>query len=385
MNVFEFVIDENDINSGMKAISIVGEPAIESNFLIFDKEENKTKYINLSTEGYKQVLGGLALIPDIKIKRINKITGEEYLGYFSKETIEKIRNKFHKELQLNNINVNHNANDKASGYLIESYIIDSEDRLNEVLNKGIKEVCIGSWYVAYKIEDNQVFEKALKGEVNGFSIEIFLEKILKIINNENKYSKMKSNIKTFFSKLNDLINNFEDIPITFVDAEGKDNVKYQYTKVGEPVLKVLENDVTEPVVTGEVELKDGSVLVIGEDGNLKEIKEVKKEDTPAPAPVEKPALQTQSKENNEFSKLNLEVDNFKKEIEKLKKDNEELSKLVKENEDLKKEVEKLKKLPIAEPVELSKTSNFSKKEDLKTEKDFKNNLDWQLYKLELTK
>ena len=171
MKRIEFEIDEFDDASGVKTISIVDVPAIESDFIAFEKE--KIEYVEMKG-AYKQILAGLALIPNKDIPRTNP-KGEKYLAYFTTEGIEKIRNKFHKQLMNNRVNVDHKQSDYINAYMVESFLIDSDERLADVKAKGIKDPVMGSWFVAYKIEDIEVFNKALAGELNGFSVEIFIK------------------------------------------------------------------------------------------------------------------------------------------------------------------------------------------------------------------
>lgn len=176
MKRVKFEIDPNDDLTGVKTMSLVDEPAMESDFVAFSKE--KPQYIELKVEGYKQVVAGLALIPEKNVLRVAS-DGEKYLAYFTKDSIEQIRNKFHKQMLTNQVNVDHSQQDYINAYLIESFIIDSEQRLADVANKGIKEPVMGSWFVAYKIEDKQVFQEVLDGKLKGFSVEIFVQKLFK--------------------------------------------------------------------------------------------------------------------------------------------------------------------------------------------------------------
>lgn len=173
MNRVEFDIDEFDESTGVKTISIVDNPAIESDFVAFSKE---VEYVEMAGP-YKQILAGMALIPNKDIPR-TKPNGERYVAYFTTEGIEKIRNKFHKQLMNNRVNVEHKQSDYIDAYMVESFIIDSEERLADVAKKGIKEPVMGSWFVAYKIEDKEVFSKALAGQLNGFSVEIFIKSMM---------------------------------------------------------------------------------------------------------------------------------------------------------------------------------------------------------------
>lgn len=174
MRRIKFEIDENDKVTGVKTMSIVDKPAIQSEFIAFAEEEG---LIELKTEGYKQVVAGLALIPDKDILRSDD--GGPYVAYFTTEGIERIRNKFHKELMTDRVNVDHKQSGYIDAYLIESFIIDSQERLSDVEAKGVKGGVMGSWFVAYKIEDEQTFKRVLLGELRGFSVEIFVKKMFK--------------------------------------------------------------------------------------------------------------------------------------------------------------------------------------------------------------
>ena len=181
----KFDIDKNNPASGVKTMSLVADPAIESDFKYFSKEKERKRYIELKTTNLKQVVAGLALIPDKDILRFDA-SGEPFFGYFTSDSIETIRNQFHKLQMTNSVNVEHEQ--PTEGYLIESFIIDTPELLNAVKAKGIEDATMGSWYVAYKIEDPQIFQKILDGELKGFSVEIYLSK-LTAEKGENNFTK----------------------------------------------------------------------------------------------------------------------------------------------------------------------------------------------------
>src|SRR5690606_19781932 len=113
MRRIQFDIDENDDTTGVKTISIVDDPAIDSNFVTLSKQD--VTLLELAGP-YKQILAGLALIPDKDIPRRTP-NGEPYVAYFTAEGIERIRNKFHKELMNNKVNVDHNQGKFINAYM----------------------------------------------------------------------------------------------------------------------------------------------------------------------------------------------------------------------------------------------------------------------------
>ena len=278
--VFEFTIDDKGTSTGVKAISLVDEPAIESDFVYFNKEKNR-QYIKLEIEGYKNTVLGLALIPDKYILRMDK-NNNPYYGYFSAETIEEIRNKFHKQLFNNEVNTDHDEDNFIDAYMVESYLIDTEERLTDIQNRGIKEAEMNSWVVSYKIEDDEQFQRVLDGELNGFSVEVFLNKELQRINNKSENNKLKIMKNKLIERLTALVNEFaveEGVEATeetkFEDATSVDGQLYRWSEVGEPVFVVTISDETgeeveDAVAEGDYEFEDGSMIKVDADGNLVE-------------------------------------------------------------------------------------------------------------------
>jgi len=278
MRIFEFKINPDDDTLGMSCISLVDKPAMESEFLAFNKPV-KQKFIALGEE--KRMVAGLALIPDKLVFRVDDETGEEYLGYFSAETIEEIRNKFMRDKNIDAVNLQHDSNSKVNAYLVESYILNTEQRVNEVKSMGIEDACLGCWFVAYKFgstpEAQQAFEDALNGKYTGFSIEVMLQRELKL----NK----KSNNKHFvMAKINKLIDKFKTILAEFEEVQTLEDANLadgsgvlRYAEVNTPVLKVIVaedgTETTEVVAEGEYILEIGKTIVVDAQGNLVEVKE----------------------------------------------------------------------------------------------------------------
>lgn len=271
---YEFVINENEEMSGVKTVSIVNEPAIESNFIAFENESPKPHYFK--SNEYEQVVFGIALQPDFPIYRIDNEIGE-YYGVFSKDTIKKIVHKFHKEQQSNNVNLEHNGNDYIDAYMFSDYIVDSELQIEDLKSKGILDAKIGSWVTMYKIEDPQVFQKVINGEFHGFSVECFLElKVFSKINKNKNKNEMKKNKKSLLDKIIALFSteNFERALVSELGFE------IEWTEVGQPVNKVTVdaegNETFEPVGQGEFST-DLGIVVTDEASNLVEVRPLPEE------------------------------------------------------------------------------------------------------------
>ena len=163
MKIIELIIDESDETSGIEAISLVEQPAIESNFVALNKHELQLKEIDAE----KRILMGAALIPDKSIYRRNE-QNEEYYIYFSKQTVRKASELFFKKSNHQNATFEHK--DKVKGVtIVESWIVENTDKDKTALY-GM-DVPVGTWMVSAKIDDDELYEKAKSGEVKGFSIE----------------------------------------------------------------------------------------------------------------------------------------------------------------------------------------------------------------------
>lgn len=340
-----FQIDERNPMSGVKTMSIVDQPAIESDFMAFSENEKVKEGLELIDLGkkdkkYKNILAGLALIPDKNILRFKE--DQPYYGFFTKEDVETIRNKFHKEQMTGRVNVDHNAKDYIDAYLIESFIIDSAERLSDVKARGIEGATMGSWFVAYKIEDQKTFEKALSGELNGFSIEVYLSKVYteQIEEENNSIKKLESEMNRLkllveqFAKAKEVKTDVAPVVEAkkFEKASTEDGVQVEYTEVGQPAF-VIEADAQVQAPAKEYKLDNGKTVSVGEDGIVTDIKDSAAEE----APVEQAVAETPA----------AVVDNSKAELEKAL---EEVKKLKAELAKQSDEVQKLKKMPLATPI-----------------------------------
>lgn len=164
MKIIELLIDEEELYSGIEAISIVDRPAIQENFIALS-EQPKVKLAEVDKE--KRILMGAALVPN---KNIYRSEGEdEYYIYFSEDTVRKASELFLMRGNQNKSTLEHEA--ALSGLsVVESWII--EDDLHDKSRKYDMDLPVGTWMVSMKVNNDDVWEKYVKtGLVSGFSIE----------------------------------------------------------------------------------------------------------------------------------------------------------------------------------------------------------------------
>ena len=180
--LYELMFDDNDSTLGCSKISLVENPAVEEFFLKFSKDDQEKEHKSFYfKDDSKRIITGIAMRADYPIYRNQD--GQEFYVQFSKDTIDKMMQKFMKEQRLFDISLDHNQ-DVRDCYLIESFIINKERGLcpNE-----FSDVENGSWIISVKIENQDVWDKICSGEVKGFSIET--EMIANAFSNQKQKAK----------------------------------------------------------------------------------------------------------------------------------------------------------------------------------------------------
>ena len=163
MRIIELILDEEQEESGIEAISIVESPAIESDFVALNAEEIKLAEVDKE----KKILLGALLIPNKPIYR-NGEEGEYYI-FFSKDTIVKASQMYLKNGYQNKSTLEHS--EALQGLtLVESWIVE-----DEVMDKSRKyglNVPVGTWMGAVKVNNDEIWQEDVKtNKVKGFSIE----------------------------------------------------------------------------------------------------------------------------------------------------------------------------------------------------------------------
>jgi len=163
--VYEIKINDED-ESGISLISLVGEPAINMKGMMFSSDQMYTTFKEVSEE--KQIIIGPALIPNMRIYREDDKNGSYYV-YFTPETIEKIVEKFNKFGSNRKINIDH-SNKMVDAFIMEDWIV--EDEVYDKSRKYGFEVPKGTYMIKVKIEDKDFWMNEVKGNGKfGFSVE----------------------------------------------------------------------------------------------------------------------------------------------------------------------------------------------------------------------
>ena len=223
------------IDSETEAISMVTEPAIESDFVFLSKDNAIVKEAFSSDE--KHMVYGAVLRPDFPIYR-NDGENEYYLE-FTSESIERMARDYMMNYRQGNVTIQHEeyANEV---FMVESWIKQDMDKDKSVSVGLDKSLPIGTWFCGFYVNNNDVWERIKSGELKGFSVEamIDLEDFAKV----KKEDEFEMN-ESFWSKLKSIVN----------EALGKKEEKMEVNEpqptVTEPQQTVQEPKVDEPIVT----------------------------------------------------------------------------------------------------------------------------------------
>ena len=123
--------------------------------------------VSFSFNEEKRIVTGALMIPNKMILR-READGSPYYIWFSKQTIRKMAEKFFKMNNHNNTDINHDENVSNKNTLVESWI--SESMINDKSYKLGFALPPGTWYVSYKINDDETWKKIKSGELKGFSL-----------------------------------------------------------------------------------------------------------------------------------------------------------------------------------------------------------------------
>ena len=162
MKMIELILDDDEA-IGVEAISVVENPAIESDFIALHNQEIKLAEINKE----KRLLMGALLIPQKPIYRRN---GEdEYYIFFSKDTVLKASQMYLQNGNQSNSTLEHDSQLKGLT-LVESWIV--EDKAKDKTALYGLDVPVGTWMGSVKVDNDEVWNSYVKtGKVKGFSIE----------------------------------------------------------------------------------------------------------------------------------------------------------------------------------------------------------------------
>lgn len=337
--LFEALItDEED---GIVCISLVDDPAVESNWLAFAKAQQPLQFAIANED--EHIIFGVVMRADFPIYRVG-ISGFEYYIQYSKETIAKMTRKMLDDNAFKFIDTEHN-NQWVDGVELEELFIKDESK--GINPQGFEDIEDGSLFAKYRVSNEEIWAKVKAGEFKGFSLEGYFD-IEEKINNFQKQH--KKNNMSLLERLKKILTEFKSFPT----AEGV----------------TIEVDAEELAVGQMVDVPDGeyhtdTVKVKVEQGVITEVEAIEIDD---PMPTEEPIAEDMAcgpkkkkmAEEPEPMPTEEQEPQLSPEIEALKNELQaEIDQLIAAIDEIKKQLE----VPCVPPVDeiVKKEEEFSKK------------------------
>lgn len=188
----------SDEETGMFKISLVDDPAVQSNFLAFDKTRKPLMY-SISDEE-KRIVRGVVMRADFPIYRYDKRMGEYYIIYKA-DTIRQMAEKYLLESRQNDVNLMHEADSDVDGVqMVQYFIKDSEAGISPA---GFEDIADGSLFAEFHIVNDEVWEQVKDGTFKGFSLEGVFDLVP-----EQDAEQVESIVDSLEGKFNKLFKNF---------------------------------------------------------------------------------------------------------------------------------------------------------------------------------
>ena len=166
--VYSAIVTDDGL--GMEKISLVDDPAMESDFQFFANEEDRFKF-SVQNEEQRHIFG-VIIRADHPVLRLSA-EGFPYYITFSKETIKTIVQKYFREGRQNNFNLMHTpGTDVDSVEMLQAFIKDKERGIDP---KGFEDIEDGSLFGEFKVLDDTIWEDIKAGKFKAFSMEIFYD------------------------------------------------------------------------------------------------------------------------------------------------------------------------------------------------------------------
>jgi len=274
MITYEAVYDPESDN--VFSVSLVESPAMESAFIALSKDEVEKTTINFAEVDKKErTLLGVCLIPDKPIYRNQD--GNEFYITFPKETIKASAHDFFTKGFQTNSKLEHESEIKNISF-VESWVV-KDPKTDTALAYGLpkEDIVEGSWIMKMKCDNDEIYQKALDGEIKGFSIdglfslkEINLKKESMSLSVTEAIEKGFENFLTHFKKSEEIdVKNAPVVDLTLGSIKsGEVDIMFdgEALEVGGAVFVMGEGEERIALPIGDYNLEDGSVLVVNEEG-----------------------------------------------------------------------------------------------------------------------
>ena len=227
MRIVELILADDEM-TGIEAISVVENPAIEEDFIALKSEEIKLAEVDKE----KRILMGALLVPNKPIYR--RKGEEEYYIYFSRETVERASQLYLMNGNQSKATLEHQHTINGLT-LVESWLV--EDEVHDKSRKYELNVPVGTWMGAVKVNNDQIWNDFVKtGKVKGFSIEGYFAD--KMERPKEPINDLEMKAEEQLSTIRQIITEGERVKLSLVD-----DVVDAYDKLKKEVDNISNNSI----------------------------------------------------------------------------------------------------------------------------------------------
>ena len=158
---------EAEGDTGMVRISLVDDPAVQSDFLAFKNQEQERKVLSYAVQDEdKHLVLGVVMRADFPIYRRDP-DGFEYYIIYKADTIRTMAEKYLAENRQNIVSLMHQDGSDVEGVQMVQYFIKGKGLDPE----GFEGIAAGSLFAEFHVENEEVWKAITEGTYKGFSLE----------------------------------------------------------------------------------------------------------------------------------------------------------------------------------------------------------------------
>ena len=275
-------------DDGVLRVSLVENPAVESDFEVFRKEEAKAPALYSVQDEDKHLVRGVILRADYPIYRNDGRGG--YYVTFGADVIREAAERFIADGHANAVDTDHDGKEVDGVQMVQLFIKDAAVGISP---EGFDDIADGSLFGEYHVTDPDIWDEIKAGTWKGFSVEIFYKLIPAADFTAEKENKFPANMKKLFSAINAaIVRVFAEFGSVTTDKgviywDGDEDLK-----AGDRVEVEDAEGNRSAAANGDYTTPDGKVIVIV-DGAVAEVKDPEAEVAPE---GEEAAAETQEQE-----------------------------------------------------------------------------------------
>lgn len=344
--VYEAICGEND---GITAISLVADPAVESNFLVFNKDKKTQLFSIIESDNMEHKILACILRADFPIYRYSEEIGEYYI-VFKRDMVEKFTQRMMNCGTYKNIDLDHNGIMVPGCELQELFIKNKDKGIDPA---GFEDISEGSLFGIFKITKDEIWNEIKLGTWKGVSVEVFLSPKPSEFRKNNKYNILRK------------MNKFKKIMLSFLKFGSVSTSEGTLYWVGDEDLQIgdelfIDNEDGDRVKVEDGEYTTTSGIKITVEGGLvtfieepviEEYRKINKLESEEVEEIVETIEETAETIEDVVEEVETTVDDVVEDPDDREELKAEIEALKAEIEALKEQIAVLMQTPAAEPVE----------------------------------